>query len=199
MDAGPARALARPAAQGGCRACQADGHQAARPCLCQPHPPGRHACSGRADGAKPAAPATPVEQWLATGGRTAAGDGTAPLTEERIPYNSLMEALGRATGPADRSGKGRAAGAAHAARKGGEEAPVAQSCRRFGGGADRRLVGLRAVEPRRKRRGRRSSGASRAGGRRGWRSGEHPLANAQAGGARGQQSAAHGAPGSAAN
>ncbi len=44
------------------------------------------------------APATLTEYWLATGGRApAAMAGKAPYTEEKIPYNSLMDALGRAT------------------------------------------------------------------------------------------------------
>ncbi len=44
------------------------------------------------------APATLTEYWLATGGRApAAMAGTVPHTEEKIPYNSLMDALGRAT------------------------------------------------------------------------------------------------------
>ena len=44
------------------------------------------------------APATLTEYWLATGGRApAAMAGNAPDTEEKIPYNSLMDALGRAT------------------------------------------------------------------------------------------------------
>ena len=44
------------------------------------------------------APATLTEYWLATGGRApAAMAGTVPHTEEKIPHNSLMDALGRAT------------------------------------------------------------------------------------------------------
>ncbi len=44
------------------------------------------------------APATLTEYWLATGGRApAAVAGKAPHTDEKIPYNSLMDALGRAT------------------------------------------------------------------------------------------------------
>jgi hypothetical protein len=44
------------------------------------------------------APATLTEYWLATGGRApAAMTGKAPHTDEKIPYNSLMDALGRAT------------------------------------------------------------------------------------------------------
>ena len=129
------------------------------------------------------APATLTEYWLATGGRApAAMAGTVPHTEEKIPYNSLMDALGRATPAmlteAEKAGLPvpRAGNKISENNSFSEKAPLARSTRGFRAGHNRRLIGLRALEPRRKRRWRKSGWTNRVRGRCGRRLGGHPPA-----------------------
>ena len=136
------------------------------------------------------APATLTEYWLATGGRApAAMAGTVPHTEEKIPYNSLMDALGRATPAmlteAEKAGLPVPVPAIRSPRTmaSPEKAPVARSSRGFRAGHNRRLIGLRALEPRRKRRWRKPGRTNRVRGRCGRRLGGHPPAGAAASGA----------------
>ena len=138
------------------------------------------------------APATLTEYWLATGGRApAAMAGKAPHTEEKIPYNSLMDALGRATPAmlteAEKAGLPVPVPAIRSPKINSfaEQAPVARSSRSFRAGPNRRLIGLRALEPRRKRRWRKPGRTNRVRGRCRRRLGGHPFAVAAAGGASG--------------